>query len=223
MTETRRLQSRRVLRQMDHLIMALSADAKAVAAADGTAQPGRPGFLLSLYWYDFTVEVSETPLSGHVAYVWTDGADGGDPFEAVLTDRPEIERGLGERMRPGQWPMARPDQSGRPATFERSLLDPWGYDYRITGLDGLLIEARWADLSPPVFGIGPARGGEVTIATMLTESLSPSARVNGRVFPGASFPNPIWTPWFGSERGSCILGLGETIYEPLGAATGAPR
>lgn len=213
MDETRRLRSRRVLRQMDHLIMALTADAEPVAAADGT--PARPGFLLSLYWYDFTIEVSETPLTGHVAYVWSDGADGGDAFEAVLTDAPAIERGLGERMRPGQWPMSRPDQAGRSATFSRRLTRPWGIDYRVTAADGLTIEARWADLSPPVFGTGPARGGDVSIATMLTESLSPSVRINGRLYPGASFANPIWTPWFGTERGSCILGLGETIYEPL--------
>jgi hypothetical protein len=50
---------------------------------------------------------------------------------------------------------------------------------------------------------------------LLTESMSPSARVNGRSYPGRTFPNKIWTPWFGSERGSCIIGLGETIYEPL--------
>ena len=215
MTETRRLQSRRVRRQMDHFIMALTADADPAPTAEGTAQPPRPGWMLSLYWYDFTVEVSETPLTGHVAYVWSDGADGGDAFETVLTDRPELERGLGQRMRPGQWPLQNPEQVGRPATFQRSLIEPFGFAYRIEGPDGLLIEARWADLSPPVFGIGPARGGDVTIATMLVESRSPSVRVNGHEYPGATFHNPIWTPWFGRETGSCILGLGETIYAPL--------
>ena len=213
MTDSRRLQSRRVVRQMDHMILALSADAEAVAATDGT--PARPGLMVSLYWFDFTVEVSDTPLSGHVAYVWSDGADGGDAFEAVLTDRPEIERGLGARMRPGQWPMERLELAPRQATFQRTVLDPWGFAYRVTGPGGLLIEARWEDLGPPAFGIGPARGGEVTIATMLVESRSPSVRINGREYPGATFPNPIWTPWFGHDTGSCILGLGETIYEPL--------
>lgn len=213
MTETRRLQSRRVLRQMDHFIMALTADAEAVAARDGT--PARPGFLLSLYWYDFTVEVSDTPLTGHVAYVWSDGADGGDAFETVLTDRPELERGLGERMRPGQWPLQHPDEAGGPARFERTLIEPFGYAYRVTGHGDLVIEARWADLGPPAFGLGPARGGDVTIATMLVESRSPSVRINGHEYPGATFHNPIWTPWFGYDTGSCILGLGETIYEPL--------
>lgn len=213
MSETRRLQSRRVLRQMDHLIMALTADADAVGGPAG--EPPRPGFLLSLYWIDFTVEVSETPLTGHVAYAWSDGADGGDAFEAILTDAPEVARGLGERMRPGQWPMADPDRMVRRATFGRRLTQPWGIDYRVTAPDGLMIEARWADLSAPVFGTGPARGGDVTIATVLTESMAPSVRINGRPYPGSSFPNPIWTPWFGGERGSCILGLGETIYEPL--------
>ena len=213
MNENRRLQSRRVIRQMDHLIMALTADAEAVAADDGT--PARPGLLVSLYWYDFTVEVSDEPLTGHVAYVWSDGADGGDPLEVVLTDAPEIERGLGARMRPGQWPMLRPDQVGRPATFQRRVIEPWGFEYRVTGPNALVIEARWGDLGPPVFGIGPARGGDVTIATMLVESGSPSVRINGNEYPGATFHNPIWTPWFGRETGSCILGLGETIYEPL--------
>ncbi len=214
MNETRRLQSRRVLRQMDHLIMALSVDVDPAVGEDGA--PPRPGFMLSLYWYDFTVEVSEIPLTGHVAYVWSDGADGGDAFETVLTDRPALERGLGARMRPGQWPLRHPDQAGLPATFERSQLEPWGYEYRVTGPDNLVIEARWADLGQPAFGIGPARGGDVTIATMLVESRSPSVRINGHEYPGATFHNPIWTPWFGYDTGSCILGLGETIYEPLG-------
>lgn len=213
MTDDRRLQSRRVLRQMDHLIMALSVDADAATGPGG--EPPRPGFLLSLYWIDFTVEVSERPLSGHVAYAWSDGADGGTPFEAILTDAPELEHGLGARMRPGQWPLSDPDRPVRRATFRRRQTEPWGYDYTVTTPDGLMIEARWADLAPPVFGVGPARGGDVTIATVLTEAMSPSVRINGRPYPGASFANPIWTPWFGSERGSCILGLGETIYEPL--------
>ena len=204
MTEERRLRSRRVLRQMDHFIMALAAG----------AQPERPGFLLSLYWFDYTIELGGPARSGHVAYAWSDGADGGDAFETVLTDAPEIAGGLGDRMRPGQWPLADPDRVAKPATFLRRGTHPWGFDFRVTGADGMLIEARWADLSAPVFGTGQARGGN-TIATMLTESMSPSVRVNGRTYPGASFANPIWTPWFGSERGSCIIGLGETIYEPL--------
>lgn len=212
MTEERRLQSRRVLRQMDHLIMALTVDADPVTGPAG--EPPRPGFMLSLYWIDFTVELSASPQWGHVAYVWSDGADGGDAFEAILTDAPEIEASLGARMRPGQWPMAA-EVPVRRATFQRRQTQPWGIDYRVTSADGLMIEARWADLSPAVFGVGPARGGAVTIATVLTESMSPSVRLNGRIYPGASFRNPIWTPWFGSERGSCILGLGETIYEPL--------
>jgi hypothetical protein len=211
--EQRRLQSRRVLRQMDHFIMALAADG--TGPVDATAQPPRPGFLLSLYWFDYTIELGEPARTGHVAYAWSDGFDGGAAFETVLTDAPEIAGGLGDRMRPGQWPLADPDRVAKPATFLRRGTQPWGFDFRVTGADGLLIEARWADLSPPVFGTGPARGGGVAIATMLTESMSPSVRVNGRTYPGRRFPNPIWTPWFGSERGSCIIGLGETIYEPL--------
>ena len=48
---------------------------------------------------------------------------------------------------------------------------------------------------------------------MLTEAHQPSATVNGVRQPGGPFHNPIWRPWFGNERGSCIIGLGETIYE----------
>jgi hypothetical protein len=208
--EERRLRSRRVVRQMDHFIMALGA-----AGSDrGSAAPDRPGFLLSLYWFDYTIELGEPAQTGHVAYAWSDGAHGGAAFETVMTDAPELAAGLGERLRPGQWTLAEPERPAGQATFLRRVSQPWGFDFRVTGADGLLIEARWADCSAPAFGIGTARGGN-TIATMLTESMSPSARVNGRSYPGRTFPNPIWTPWFGSERGSCIIGLGETIYEPL--------
>ena len=154
------------------------------APADTGAPPPRPGLLLSLYWFDYTIELGEPARTGHVAYAWSDGADGSEAFETVLTDAPEIAGGLGGQMRPGQWPMADPDRAAKPATFLRRGTQPWGFDFRVTGADGQLIEARWADLSAPVFGTGPARGGGVAIATMLTESLSPSVRVNGRSYPG---------------------------------------
>jgi len=41
------------------------------------------------------------------------------------------------------------------------------------------VEARWEDLSSPVFASGPTRGGDAWIATMLVESFRPSALIDG--------------------------------------------
>ena len=204
--------SSRINRQMDHLIMALKVD-------PGTE---RPDFLLSLYWIGYTAEAGE-PDRGHVAYLWSTNARDrnqtnepadtktGD-LEAALTDNPNLAQVLGARLRPGQWPMTRPERPILPARFERQNLRPYGIGYRVIAGD-LIVEARWEDLSSPVFASGPTRGGDAWIATMLVESFRPSALIDGLPQPGRSFPNPIWQPWFGNERGSCILGLGETIYE----------
>jgi hypothetical protein len=205
------IHSSRIDRQMDHLIMALKID----------PSRERPDFLLSLYWIGYTVEAG-APDHGHVAYLWSMNAGGqhgsrsargkaGD-LEAALTDNLDLAQALGPRLRPGQWPMSEPDRPVLAARFERQNLTPYGIGYRVT-TDDLTVEARWEDLGSPVLASGPTRAGDAWIATMLVESFRPSAFVNGRPQPGRSFPNPIWRPWFGDERGSCILGLGETIYE----------
>jgi hypothetical protein len=197
---------------MDHLIMALKLD----------PATERPDFLLSLYWIGYTTEAGE-PDHGHVAYLWSTNAGGHrrtrsqgattDHLEAALSDNVHLAQALGAHLRPGQWPMSDPDRPILPAHFERQYLRPYGIGYRVT-TDDLTVEARWEDLGSPVVASGPTRGGDAWIATMLVESFRPSALVDGLPQPGRSFPNPIWRPWFGDERGSCILGLGETIYEP---------
>lgn len=212
------IHSSRVDRQMDHFIMALKID----PAAE------RPDFLLSLYWIGYTVEAGE-PDHGHVAYLWSTSAGGhrgsrsvpgaGDALEAALTDNLDLAQALGPRLRPGQWPMREPARPILRARFERQNLRPWGIGYRVTS-DELTVEARWEELGAPVLASGPTRGGDAWIATMLVESFRPSASVDGLAQPGTSFPNPIWRPWFGDERGSCILGLGETIYSSRPGASG---
>ena len=203
------IHSGRVLRQMDHLIMALKVD---VAAE-------RPDVLLSLYWIGYTVEMGDA-ASGHVAYLWWTAPTGPREREAALTDNPGLAEALGSRLRPAQWPMRDPGQAALPATFERQVARPYGIAYRVRA-DGLQVDARWDDLGPPVFASGPTRTGDAWIATMLVESFRPSATINGARQTGTSFPNGIWRPWFGGDRGSCILGLGETIYDANADVSGA--
>ena len=206
MPDTPTVHSRRITRQMDHYILAL----KNNLAAD------RPSFLLSLYWFGY--ELAGGP--GHLAYLFADPAGELPGAELVLTDDLDLDAALRATTRPAQWPMKDPDRSARSAKFERHALRPFGFAWtiRAPGAGGeppVEIEARWENVAPPVFASGPARGGN-QIATMLVEARRAGARVNGVEVPGASFPNPIWHPWFGrTNTGSCVVGLGEVIYEPV--------
>jgi hypothetical protein len=192
------IHSRSVLRQMDHFIMALKTDASL----------DRPSFFLSLYWIEYAADAEP----GHVAYLWSTGIEGHEPIEAALTDNLAIDDAIGHRLRPAQWPLSDPTRPARLARFQRSTSRDWAISFHIEA-EGLVIDARWETLSPPVYASGPTSSRDAHITTMLTEAHLPSATVNGIRQPGGSFHNPVWKPWFGNERGSCIIGLGETIYE----------
>jgi hypothetical protein len=192
------IHSRSVLRQMDHFIMALKTD----AAQD------RPTFFLSLYWIEYAADAEP----GHVAYLWATGIDGVEPIEAVITDSLAIPNAIGHRLRPGQWQMSDPTRPARLGRFQRTTSRDWAISFHIES-EGVIVDARWETLSPPVYATGPTSSRDALITTMLTEAHLPSATVNGIRQPGGPFRNPIWRPWFGNERGSCIIGLGETIYE----------
>ena len=192
------IHSRSVLRQMDHFIMALKTD----AAQD------RPTFFLSLYWIEYAADAEP----GHLAYLWATGIDGVEPIEAVITDSLAIPNAIGHRLRPGQWAMSDPTRPARLGRFQRTTSRDWAISFHIES-EGVIVDARWETLSPPVYATGPTSSRDALITTMLTEAHLPSATVNGIRQPGGPFRNPIWRPWFGNERGSCIIGLGETIYE----------
>jgi len=192
------IHSRSVLRQMDHFIMALKTD----PVLD------RPSFFLSLYWIEYAADAEP----GHVAYLWSTGIDGVEPLEAVVTDNLAIPTAIGHRLRPGQWPMVDPSRPASVARFQRSTSHDWSISFRIEA-EGLLVDARWETLGPPVYVTGRTGTRDAMITTLLTEAHQPSATVNGIRQPGGPFHNPIWRPWFGNERGSCIIGLGETIYD----------
>jgi len=69
---------------------------------------------------------------------------------------------------------------------------------------GLTLEAGRQDRAlGPLIGHCPGRrpchSGRAPFSTVCRSPVGP-------------FRIPIWRPWFGDERGSCILGLGETIY-----------
>ncbi len=200
MPEAPIIHSRRVLRQMDHFIMALKVD----------AAMERPCFFLSLYWIGYSVDAEP----GHVAYLWASSDRGQPESEVALTDNQMLFQALGPRLRPGQFPLSDPDRSADVAAFRRSTGVDRAIEFSIDA-PGMVVVARWAALDSPVFASGPTSGGGARITTLLVESREPSATVNGRAQAGAPFPNPIWRPWFGDERGSCIIGLGETIYEPI--------
>jgi hypothetical protein len=191
------IHSRRVLRQMDHFIMALKTD----PALE------RPSFLLSLYWIEHAADAEP----GHAAYLWTTETPGHPAIESALTDNLALVAALGHRLRPAQWQLEDPSRPVRIARFQRTTSRGWTISFHIEA-EGLVIDARWEALSPPVFVTGPTSTRDATITTMLTEAHRATATVNGIVQPGTPFHNPIWRPWFGNERGSCIIGLGETIY-----------
>jgi hypothetical protein len=198
------IHSRRVIRQMDHFIMALKVD---------PAQE-RPSFFLSLYWIEHAADAEP----GHVAYMWTSAVADQPAIEVALTDNLALFAALGARLRPGQFSLSDPSRPARVARFQRSTSRDWTITFHVEA-DGLSIEARWETLSPPVYVSGPTSIGDARITSLLTEAHQPAAIVNGQRQPGSSFHNPIWRPWFGNERGSCIIGLGETIYEPTPEAT----
>jgi hypothetical protein len=199
------IHARTVLRQMDHYILALKTDPVHEA----------PDALVSLYWLGYTVELGD-PASGHVAYVYQapDPSAGSEPRVRVLTDAPALVTGLGDRLRPGRWPLADPWPEPTPATFERVLLDPYGFVWRVAGADGSRVDARWEEMGEPSFATGPTRDGTSSITTMLIAAGRAMMTLDGAVVAGDPYPDPIWTPWFGSEQTSCVIGLGETLYHP---------
>ena len=203
--------SRDIRRQMDHSILTL--------AVHPTLPAGRPDLYLSLYWVGMTTECGPEPLAGHLAYLWASGVEGADPTARVLTDSVPLATGLAARTNltrwelPGAWP--EPTQ----AVFTRTAATPLGYTWRVDAADGLILQARWTDLGDPVFATGLSRDGVSTITTVLVSARQAGVTIDGREQPGEPFPDPIWTPWFGAEQTSCVLGLGETIHVPIAAGT----
>jgi hypothetical protein len=202
--------SRQIRRQMDHCILALSASGRAPDAGE------TPSAYLSLYWISMTTECGPEPLAGHLAYLWVAGEAGAVPTVRVLTDAPALAAGLAPRTSlvrwelPGAWP------EPAMATFVRTAASPVAHTWRVTAADGGTLEATWSDLGEPVFATGPTRDGQSAITTVLVSAGRGVLTVDGRPVPGVPFPDPIWTPWFGSEQTSCVMGLGETIHEPIG-------
>ena len=192
------IHSRHVIRQMDHFIMALKTD----PAVE------RPSFFLSLYWVGYAADAEP----GHVAYLWTTAVGAHPAIEAAVTDNLALPNAVGHRLRPRQWPLEDPSRPARVAKFQRTTSRDWAISFRIES-EGLVVNARWEALSPPLYATGPTGPRDGMITSMLTEAHRASVSVNDIVQPGSPFPNPLWKPWFGNERGSCIIGLGETIYQ----------
>lgn len=203
--------ARDIRRQMDHCILTL--------AADPSLPRGRPDAYLSLYWISLTTECGPEPLSGYLAYLWAAGADDGAPIARVLTDSPVLATGLASRTNAARWELPGAWPEPELAVFTRTAADPLAHVWRMEVADGTVVEARWAELGAPVFATGPTRDGLSEITTVLVSARAGSLTVDGRVLPGAPFPDPIWTPWFGSEQTSCVMGLGETIHAPVAAGT----
>jgi hypothetical protein len=207
--------ARDIRRQMDHCILTL--------AVDPALPAGRPDAYLSLYWISLTTEAGPEPLSGHLAYLWAAGTDGAGPTCRVLTDTPALAAGLFDRTSALRWELPGTWPAPTLARFSRTASSPVAHTWRVEGDDGLVVEARWADLGEPVFATGPTRDGQSEITTVLVSARSGSLVVGGVAVPGAPFPDPIWTPWFGTAQTSCVMGLGETIHAPVASETrGAP-
>jgi hypothetical protein len=203
--------ARDIRRQMDHCILTL--------AVDPALPAGRPDAYLSLYWISLTTEAGPEPLSGHLAYLWAAGTVGAGPTCRVLTDAPALAAGLFDRTSAVRWELPGTWPEPTIARFSRTASSPVAHAWRVEGNDGLVIEARWADLGEPVFATGPTRDGQSEITTVLVSARSGSLVVGGEPVPGAPFPDPIWTPWFGTEQTSCVMGLGETIHAPVASGT----
>jgi hypothetical protein len=170
---------------------------------------------LSLYWIGYTTECGPEPLAGHLAYLWLADDGTGAPLARVLTDSAALAAGLFDRTSLTRWelPGAWPDPEA--ARFTRVAGAPLAHAWRVEAATGMVVEARWEDLGAPVFASGPTRDGSAAITTMLVGARRGAVTVDGRMAAGAPFPDPIWTPWFGSEQPSCVMGLGEIIHVPV--------
>lgn len=199
--------ARDIRRQMDHCILAL--------AADPALPAGRPDAYLSLYWIALTTEVGPEPRSGHLAYLWVADANGGPPTCRVLTDSTELATGLADRTSAVRWELPGTWPEPTAARFSRTAASPVAHTWRMEEAGGLVVEATWADLGEPVFATGPTRDGRSEITTVLVSARTASLVVGGVPVAGAPFRDPIWTPWFGAEQTSCVMGLGETIHAPV--------
>jgi hypothetical protein len=206
--------ARDIRRSMDHSILTL--------AADPGLPAGRPDAYLSLYWIGRTTEVGPLPLAGHLAYLWVAGSDGAGPTVRVLTDSVPLATGLASRTNAVRWELPGTWPEPVTATFVRTAASPLAHTWRVTADDGLTLEARWQDLGAPVFATGLSRDGESSITTVLVSAGSATLAIDGRAVPGVPFPDPIWTPWFGTGQTSCVLGLGETIHVPIAAGPDTP-
>ena len=203
--------TRDIRRQMDHCILTL--------AVDPTLPSGRPDVHLSLFWIAMTTECGPEPLSGHLAYLWAAGLGGGEPIVRVLTDSLALATGLASRTNATRWELPGTWPDPVLAVFTRTAAAPVTHTWRIETSGGTVVEARWADLGPPIFATGPTRDGLSEITTVLVAARSGTLAIDGRVLPGTPFPDPIWTRWFGEEQTSCVMGLGETIHAPVAAGT----
>ncbi|MFN8623658.1 MAG: hypothetical protein U0869_23200 [Chloroflexota bacterium] len=200
-----------VRRVMDHCILAL--------ARDPGLPDGRPDAYLSLYWIALTTECGPAPLAGHLAYLWTADDGAGAPLARVLTDSVALAAGLADRTSATRWTLPGAWPAAELATFTRVAASPLGHVWRMEAASGLVVEARWEEIGEPVFASGPTHDGSAAISTALVSAARGSIIVDGRAVGGAPFPDPIWTPWFGSEQTSCVMGLGEVVFEPVAAAS----
>jgi hypothetical protein len=184
--------------------LALVADHLVLALRDGSSED--PAFFVS--WYAVTFAAGAP--GGNLAFIRSPVLPTG---ELVVTDSPELDRALRQRLRPKAWPLRDPDGPALPATFERAPLRDGRLDARIVA-EAHTVEVSWSELGAPIVATGRVGADPPwDTSTVLIEAAGFSAMVDGRPSAGRPFPNPVWEPWFGRPLSSALIAFAEVFRE----------
>ena len=139
---------------------------------------------------------------------------------ADVTDAPELDRALRERLQPRSWLLA---DTSRPATvgsFDRSPIRAGAVTARIDAGDHV-IEAAWTGLGQPIVATG--RVG--TDAPWDTSTVLVGGRLvghGGAPVAGRPFPNHVWDTWFGRPLSSALVAVAEVFREGAPTSRSSP-
>ena len=104
------------------------------------------------------------------------------------------------------------------ARFERRPFTADGLGFDITS-DGLSVEVRWLESSPPFWMIAPAPdlAPDEDIWAMFVEAHDASVRVGGEAVAGRPFLDDAWVPKLGRPLSSAHVAFSEVRVEPTTA------
>ena len=166
---------------------------------------------LSLYAITYSAALG----AGHVCLLRAPAAG---IVHAILTDAPEVARRMVRRLRAMTYPGF---ELGAPivaARFERRPFTADGLGFDITS-DGLGVEVRWLEPSPPFWMIAPAPdlAPDEDIWAMFVEARDAALRLDGVAVRGRPFLDEAWVPKLGRAVSSAHVAFSEVRVEPVHA------